>query len=104
MAQMMSLANLAGGMSIGGSLLSGYGTLKQGNEQYAAAQFAADQLRQNAGQAEAAGQRDAAVQVRQEQRGAAVLSPWHDAALQYPVFEPGDSRYAARWPWRGRDR
>lgn len=62
---MMSLAGLAGGMSIGGSLLSGYGTLKQGNDQYAAAQFAANQLRQNAGQAEAAGQRDAAVQVRQ---------------------------------------
>jgi hypothetical protein len=52
-------------MAIGGSLLSAYGTLEQGKEQYKAAKFQANQLRQNANQAEGAGQRDAQVQMRQ---------------------------------------
>lgn len=64
---MAQMAALAGGMSMGGSLLSAFGSLTQGREQYAAAQYQAKQLYQNAGQAEAAGQREAAVQIRQSE-------------------------------------
>jgi hypothetical protein len=59
------MAQLAAPIAIGGSLLSAFGSLQDGRQQYAAAQYQADQLRKNAGQTEAAGQRDAENQTRQ---------------------------------------
>jgi hypothetical protein len=59
------MAQLAAPIAIGGSLLSAFGSIQDGQQQYAAAQYQAKQLQQNAGQTEAAGQRDAENQTRQ---------------------------------------
>lgn len=64
---MGQMAAVGGAMSIGGSLLSAFGSLQQGKAQYQAAKFQAAQLNQNASQAEAAGQRDAIGQLRQSE-------------------------------------
>lgn len=58
------MAQLAAPAAIGGSLLSAFGSLEQGKQMFAASRYQAGQLRQNAGQAEAAGQRDAIAQLR----------------------------------------
>jgi hypothetical protein len=55
----------AAGTGVGGSLLSAFGNIQQGNQQYAAAKYQAAQLESNAKQAEAAGQRDMQDQLRQ---------------------------------------
>lgn len=61
------MAQLAAPVAIGGSLLSAFGSLTSGEQQYSAAKYQAAQLQQNAVQAEAAGQRDAANQIRQSE-------------------------------------
>ena len=59
------MAQMAAAASIGGSLLSAFGSLEKGKEQYKAAKYQAAQLQSNANQAEGSGQRDAIAQLRQ---------------------------------------
>ena len=61
------MAQAAAPLAIGGSLLSAFGSLTEGRQMYAASQYQAKQMESNAGQAEAAGQRDAINQLRQSE-------------------------------------
>jgi hypothetical protein len=59
------MAQAAAPIAIGGSLLSAFGSMTEGRQQYKAATYQAAQMEQNANQAEASGQLEATNQLRQ---------------------------------------